>query len=188
MTNREVGEYLGVDTTTVANWLLVGTFIPEVIDAIDSDEITQHAARALVGMTLDGQRKVWEEQKAQFKTLPGGKLHRFIREQYHPAKFPAFYHKPEKVIEKLNRPKTKRVATSRPDIKKGKPDEKESLLQDLELRQTELKTSRKELERYNMEIQSAVPIIKAILENPSIRDSLSVEILNDFTKFAEIYI
>ena len=185
MNNREVGEYLGVDPTTIANWLQVASFIPEVIEAIDSEEITQHAARAFVGMTHEGQRCVWEEQKEKFKILAAGRLHRLIREQYHPNQHPGYYHKPEKVIEKLNRPKAKRTAVVRPVISKG---EKETLLKDIELKEAELRDTRMEIVKLMSEISLATPLIRAILQNDALLKLVPQTVKEDFERFAEVYI
>src|SRR5437879_13917861 len=58
MTNRQVGEYLGVDPVTISNWLMIASYIPEVARAVDEEVITQHAARIFDGMTNTGQEKL----------------------------------------------------------------------------------------------------------------------------------
>ena len=81
MNNRQVGEYLGVDSTTIANWLMVDTYIPEVARAVDAGDITQHAARVFEGMTEKGQRKIWKTHREEIKNSSPEKLHRQLREK-----------------------------------------------------------------------------------------------------------
>src|SRR5437763_1663671 len=69
MNRKQVGEYLGVNATTIANWLIVDSYISEVAQAIDAGEITQHAARVFAGMTPKGQKHVWETHKEDIKRL-----------------------------------------------------------------------------------------------------------------------
>jgi len=185
MNRKQVAEYLGVDAATIGNWLDVSTFIPEVVSAIDSEEITQHAARVFVGMKKEGQEEVWKTHKKELQSLPGGKVHRLIREKYHPREFPQFYERPEKVVQKLNRVKAKRTSAVRPRISKTAAD---LLAKDLELREAELRDAERELERVKHEIGMATKLIRVIMQNDALLQLVPDDIRADFDRFAEIYV
>ena len=185
MNQKQVGEYLGVDATTIGNWLVVGSFIPEVAKAIDGGVITQHAARVFVGMTPGGQAEVWKSRRNDLKTVAPAKLHRSIRQEFHPAQHPEFYQKPERVLRKLNRGHKKRVAARRPIITKT---EKEMLAKDIELREAELRDAERDLAHYKREIELAAGVIRAILQNKSVYRLVPPEVREEFERFAEIYI
>jgi ParB/RepB/Spo0J family partition protein len=185
MNNRQVGEYLGVDATTVANWLEVDSYIPDVTKAIDAGEITQHAARVFEGMTEAGQRKIWESHKRELETVSAAKLHKKLREKYHPTTHPQYYAEPEKVTRKLKRAHQKRKATRRPVITKT---ERDILFSDIETREAELRDAKKDLDQYKLEITLATRIIGSILENDELLKLVPSEALADLQRFAEIYV
>jgi ParB/RepB/Spo0J family partition protein len=185
MNNKQVGEYLGVDATTIGNWLMVDSYIPEVVKAIDANEITQHAARVFDGMTESGQKRIWKSHRDDLKTVAPTKLHRDLREKYHPEDHPQFYRQPEKVTRKLNRVKRKRVAHRRPVITKT---EKQLLFNDIQLREAEFRDAEKDLEQFKLEITLATRIIRAILQNDKLCALVPLEMRGDLGRFAEIYI
>jgi ParB/RepB/Spo0J family partition protein len=184
MNNRQVGEYLGVDATTIGNWLMVDSYIPEVARAVDAGQITQHAARVFEGMTPAGQRTIWKRHRKEVKEIAPSKLHRTLREKYHPKHHADLYTRPDKVIRQLDRVQGKRAAKPRPIITKA---DREMLSADIELREAELRDAEKDLERYKTEIAVASRIIRAILQNDKLRSFVPPVKLAEFERFAEIY-
>lgn len=184
MNNKQVGEYLGVDATTIGNWLMVESYIPDVVRAVDAGEITQHAARVFDGMTPPGQRKIWKLHKADLRSVPPAKLHRSLREKYHPKHYAKLYVQPERVITQLERKQMKRTAKRRPVITKA---ERKTLFSDIELKETELRDAERDLEQYKLEITLAARIIRAIMQNENLRRLVPQMMLGEFARFAEIY-
>ena len=184
MNNRQVGEYLGVDATTIGNWLMVESYVPEVARAVDAGELTQHAARVFEGMTPAGQRKIWKTHRKELKEVSPAKLHRKLREKYHPKDHSSLYNRPEKIMRQLNRVQGKRKAKQRPIITKA---DQEMLFSDIELRETELRDAERDLARYKLEITLAARIIRAILQNENLVALVPPVKLLEFQRFAEIY-
>jgi ParB/RepB/Spo0J family partition protein len=184
MNNKQVGQYLGVDATTVSNWLMLESYVPEVARAVDAGEITQHAARVFEGMTAAGQRKLWKGHRAELKEVSPPKLHRTLREKYHPKNHPDLYNRPEKVIRQLERVQGKRTAKRRPIITKAN---RELLSSNIELREAELRDAERDLERYKLEITLAARIIRAILQNEKLVALIPQTKISEFERFAEIY-
>jgi ParB/RepB/Spo0J family partition protein len=184
MNNRQVGEYLGVDATTIGNWLMIESYVREVASAVDAGDITQHAARVFEGMTPAGQRKVWTEHRTELKQIPPAKLHRELRQKYHPRDYPELYVRPEKIIQQLDRVQGKRTAKRRPVITKA---DREMLSSDIELREAELRDAERDLERYKLENTLAARIIRAILQNDKLKALIPPAKVSEFKRFAEIY-
>lgn len=185
MNNRQVGEYLGVDATTIHNWLMVDSYIPDVLRAVDAGEITQHAARVFEGMTEAGQRTIWKRHKKDLKTVSPSKLHRQLRERYHPKEHTQFYSRPEKVIRELDRVQTKRSSRRRkPIITK---DDRETLFSDIELREAELRDAQRDLDKFKLEITLAARIIRTILQNDRLLALIPHNAREEFERFGEIY-
>ncbi|PYK38994.1 MAG: hypothetical protein DME60_10455 [Verrucomicrobia bacterium] len=185
MNNRQVGEYLGVDAVTIGNWLMVDSYIPEVARAVDGGVLTQHAARIFDGMTERGQRKLWQLHHNELAETSAKKIHRTLREKYHPKDYPELYQQPEKVINQLERKQGKRrSAKRRPIITKAK---KETLSNDIELKDAELRDAKKDLNQYKLEITLAARIIRAIMQNDKLRSLIPPVELEEFRRFAEIY-
>src|SRR5262245_29395213 len=160
MNNKQVGAYLGVDASTIRTWLLVDSLIQEVVEEVDRGTVSLHAARALEGMTAEGQRLAWKEHKDLFQDWTAHEIHRHLRETYPPDKRPEMYHRPQRVLERLQRPPKKRRGKKRPVI--SNPEQK-SLLRDLDVIGTEVKENKEEIETLKHEIQLAAPVIEAIL-------------------------
>ena len=185
MNNKGVGEYLGVDATTIGNWLMVDSYIPEVARAVDSELITQHAARVFEGLTPTGQRKIWRNHKEELQTVSPSKLHRQLREKYHPRDHAKLYKRPEKVIRQLEQVQGKRKARQRrPIITKV---ERDTLFSDIELREAELRDAERDLEKYKLEITLAARIVRTILQNERLVSIIPAAARDEFERFAEIY-
>jgi len=184
MTNRQVGEYLGVDPVTISNWLMIASYIPEVARAVDEEVITQHAARIFDGMTNTGQEKLWQAHHRELAGTSAQKIHRTLRDKYNPKDFPNFYQRPERVIKQLERKQGKRSGKRRPVMTRAK---KETLSSDIELKEAELRDAKKDLDQYKLEITLAARIIRAIVQNDKLRSLIAPVELEEFERFAEIY-
>jgi hypothetical protein len=184
MNNREVGKYLGVDATTISNWLMVDSYIPEVRRAIDAEEITQHAARVFEGMTPTGQHRIWKKHRKEVRESSASKLHRALREKYHPKTYPELYVRPEKVLRQLERVQGKRSSKRRPVITKA---DRDTLSGDIELREIELRDAEQDLERFKLEIALSARTVRAILQSEKLRSLVGTSKIEEFERFAEIY-
>lgn len=185
MKQKDVAAYLGVDAGSITNWLAIKNYIPPVVKALDAGEITQFAARSFDGMSPSGQRQVWKAHRDDLGTIPAGKMHKLIRTEYHPEKHPEFYIAPEKTAEKLTRTRKKRASKTRPKLTRS---EKDLLLNDLGLRETELKDSQAELAQLKKEITLATAPIRAILRSADLVAMLPEEVKAEFERFGEVYI
>ncbi len=186
MNNKEVGAYLGVDGSTIGNWLLVDKLIPEVVEKIDAQKVSIHSCRAFEGMTEEGQRRVWEEQKDNFvdkKNWSAEKLHKHVRATYSPDKMPELYENPRLVSQKLSNPVKKRRAKKRHVIERSG---KRPLLTDIDLLEVELKENEKELAKLKAEIEFASPVIEAILLHDELLALLSDSTKRELEEFAEV--
>ena len=163
---------------------MIESYIPEVARAVDGGVITQHAARVFEGMTDEGQRKIWKLHRNEIRETSPAKLHRELREKYHPKDHSELYHRPEKVTTQLERKQGKRVAKRRPVITKA---QRETISSDIELREAELRDAEKDLDQYKLEITLAARIIRAIMQNVKLRSLIPPVILGEFERFAEIY-
>src|SRR6266516_4376452 len=137
-------------------------------------------------MTAKGQRHVWESRNEDLKTLAPSRLHRQIREEFHPSQHPSFYEKPESVVKKLNRPHRKRRAGARRPVMSK--TEKEMFLNDIEMREAELRDAETELAQFKLEISLAARIIRAIRQNGKLCRLVPANIREEFDRFAEVYI
>jgi ParB/RepB/Spo0J family partition protein len=184
MNNREVGEYLGVDAMTISNWLMVDSYIPEVAKAVDEGLITQHSARIFDGMTPSGQAEVWRAHQTELAETSADKIYRTLRDTYHPKEYPAYYQNPERVLKQLERKQGKRTGKRRPVITKEK---KQSLSNDIELKEAELRDAKKDLDQFKLEITLAARIIRGIVQNDKLRSLIPPTELEEFRRFAEVY-
>lgn len=181
---KDVAAYLGYDAGSISNWLAISKYAPEIVEAIDKNEITSFHARSFDGMSPDGQRKVWKATRKVLPTLSGHQAHRMIRTDYSPRNHPEFYVSPEKTLQKLQRKKAGRKSKARPKLSR---DEKKVLVRDLETRETELADSQAELKQLKRECVAAAPVIHAILRNEDLRERLSESVREEFEVFAESY-
>jgi ParB/RepB/Spo0J family partition protein len=184
MNNKEVGQYLGVDAATISNWLAVNSYIPEVAKALDEELITQHAARVFEGMTPKGQRQLWTTHQRDLAEQSASKTVRTLREKYHPKQFPTFYERPEKIKRQLERKQSKHARKKRPVITKAR---EQTLSNDIALKETELRDAQRDLAQFKLEITLASRIIRAILQNDTLRALIPPVELEEFSRFAEIY-
>lgn len=191
MTNRQVAAYLGIDADSVTNWLSVKQFIPPVVNALDAGLLTMRASRALIGMTEEGQQKVW---KSEARLLLGGgtNVHKEVRAKYSPQSFPQYYRDAENITARLERTKGKgkRKAKARgPSL--GTADEKRRLLNSLEMKEAEQRDGQEELKQLKRECIAAGPIVAAILRNPELRAAAEViggaPMIEELDVFSEHY-
>lgn len=185
MLQKEVAEYLGVDAGSITNWLSIDRYIPAVVKAIDTREITMHSARAFDGMTPKAQERIWVLESEAIAALPGGELHRYIRSKYSPENRPRFYISARKTLEKMSRTGKKRVTLRRIPLEKA---EKEALSRDLGLREVELEDSKEEMTRLKREITLATQPIRAILRNADLLSIVPAEMKEELERFAEVYV
>lgn len=184
MNQAQVAEYLGVDAGSITNWLSINRYIPAVVTAIDSRELTMHAARVFDGMTQQGQEKVWKAKRSEIASLSAGRAHRLIRQTYSPTAHPEMYVAPKKTAEKMSRPKGKRATKSRPRLSRA---EKEMLSSDLQLREVELQEANQELTTLKKEITLATTPIRAILHNEDLVSVIPKEMKEELDRFYEVY-
>lgn len=183
MNQTQVAEHLGVDAGSITNWLSINRYIPEVVKAIDSKEITMHSARVFDGMTPQGQKKVWQTGRRKIKSLPSSHAHRLIRKKYSPTAHPEMYVAPKITTEKMSRPKGKRAVKRRRPLTRS---EKEMLSHDLGLREVELQEASEVLNRLKTEIILAKPIILPILDNEYLASFAPEEMKEEMDRFGEV--
>lgn len=181
---KDIALYLGVDPGSVSNWLAIGKYAPEIVEAIDRNEITSFHARSFDGMKPEGQTKVFRKYRKNIPALSGHQFHRLVRSEFSPRTHSDLYVAPEKTIEKLARAKKGRTARSRPKLSK---DEKKALAKDLEVRETELADSRAELKEMKVQIGLATQPVNAIMRNKELREMLPESVREEFERFVEIY-
>lgn len=184
MKKVQVAAYLGVDPDSITNWLAVKKYVPEVVTALDSGALTMQAARAFDGMTEEGQKKVFQRHGERLMD-GGGKLHREIRAQYPPEKFPKMYRDPQLIASRLARTSGKRKAKARVQIP---ADEKKLLLNSLEMKEAELREGQQELKELKAEIAAATPIVAALTRNEKLWALVSEEMRAELERFSEIYV
>lgn len=180
--NKQVAAYLGIDPDTITNWLEVLRFVPEVVAAIDTGALRMDAARAFNGMTDEGQKAVWKKHKDELIGSGRKGAHKRIRNLYSPTKYPAFYHKPDKIAARLNRAKKKR--TTRVSYTAA---EKQRLLASVEVKEAELAEFTTEAQALKRQCNAAGPLVAAILRQRNLRALVSKEMLPELERFAEVY-
>ena len=184
MTQRDVAELLGVDARSITNWLTVGRYIPAVVNAIDSNALSMHHARAFAGMTPAGQEKVWKTAKEKIVAVSGPRAHRLVRSLFDPKTHPEMYVAPEKTLERMGRRHGKRAVKARPRLTRS---EKEMLTRDLDLREVELSEAKEELDQLKKAIALATLPIRAILRNEELLSIIPAEMRAELDRFAEVY-
>lgn len=184
MNQTQVAEYLGVDAGSITNWVSVNRYIPEVVKAIDTNELSMHAARAFDGMTSHGQKRVWEQERDMFRDVTAGDAHKIIRSKYSPEKRPTFYVAPKQTLEKMTRKKGTRAIKPRASLSES---EKKKLSRDLSLREVELQEAKDELLQLKKEITLATQPIRAILANEDLVSIIPEEMKAELDRFSEVY-
>jgi hypothetical protein len=185
MTHRQVAAYLGIDADSVTNWLAIKSYIPPIVDAIDSGRLTMASARTFVGLTTVGQANIWEKHGSDLMQSTGATVHRKLRAQYSPDRLPNYYREPEVIKERLSRKTGKRKSATRASFT---PDEKKRLLNSYELKEQELADGQDELKQLKREIAAATPVVAAIIRNERLRSLVPSEMMEELERFAEIYV
>lgn len=185
MNNTQVAAYLGLDQDTITNKLAVRNYVPAVVDALDSGRLTMQAARVFDGMTEQGQSEVWKRHGADLAALPGGGMHKAIRAEYHPEKFPAFYRNPGLVADRLKRRSGKRQSKGRASLT---TNEKRRLQSSLELKEIEIREGNEELKSMKAEIAAATPIVAAIGRSAALTALIPEEMGAELARYSEIYV
>jgi ParB/RepB/Spo0J family partition protein len=184
MKQKDVAEYLGVDAGSITNWLSVDRYIPAVVKAIDTGEITMHSARAFDGMTRHGQRRVWQDERDVLRDMSGADAHKIIRSKYSPQKRPTFYIAPKKTLEKMSRKRGPRAIKARPSLTDA---EKKRLSRDLSLREVELEEAKAESATLKKEIALATQPIRAIKHNEDLWSVIPPEMREELERFYTVY-
>jgi ParB/RepB/Spo0J family partition protein len=184
MKQKDVAELLGVDARSITNWLSIGRYIPAVVNAIDSNALSMHHARAFAGMTTAGQEKVWKTAREKIVAVSGPRAHRLVRSLFDPKNHPEMYVAPEKTIERMGRRQGKRAVKARPRLTRS---EKEILTRDLDLREVELSEAKEELDQLKKAIALATLPIRAILRNEELLSIIPAEMKDELDRFAEVY-
>jgi len=185
MKQKDVAAYLGVNAGSITNWLAVDNYSPEIVKAVDTGEINMHAARSFDGIKPEIQPRIFKSLRREFKTLPGGKLHKLVRQKISPKSHPEFYIAPEKTAEKLARKQKGRSAKKRPRLSRT---EKDLLSHDLQLKEVELQDGKQELQTLNREITLSTPTIRAIMRDEELVAMMPPETRIEMERFAEIYV
>jgi len=182
MSAKDVAAFLGVTPGTITNWTLIDKFIPEVQDAIDSETITIHAARAFAGLKENGQRKIWENYAKDIQQMKGGRFHRFMRDTYPPDQFSEMYKAPKVIERRLKRGTQTRKAHKRAKVSMR---EKDMFLRDVDTKRIELEDKKSRIKELEQHIEAAISVIEQLMEHPDIWKSLPKTMREDFDNFAE---
>lgn len=162
MNNTQVAAYIGIDPDTVTNLLAVKSYRKPIVQAIDSGRLTMQSARVFVGMSPEGQDEVWKRHGEELMSSTGGRMHKVLRRQYAPQKFPQFYRDAELVARRLKRSAGGKSARKRTGLTEN---EKRRLSVSLELMETRIDTGRKEIKFYDTANRMCIPIIAAIVRD-----------------------
>jgi alpha-galactosidase/6-phospho-beta-glucosidase family protein len=181
MSNADVAKFLGIAPDSVTNWLAVKSYISPVVDAMDKGELSMHSARVFDGMSEQGQKAIWKDHQRDFE-LPAQLLHKKIRTEYPPTKFPGYYRNPEQITKRLARETGKRKGVQRTSYS---PDEKKKLRTSYEMKELELAERTEELETLTKSIRAAVIPITAILRNKTLLALVPEAMRDELTFFAE---
>lgn len=183
---QEVAAYLGIDEDSITNWLAIRTYIPAVQALMDAGRMTAKAARAFNGMTPEGQEEVLRKHGERLMSEGGGAMHRAIRAEYPPDKFPQFYRDAAKIKARLDmKQKPQRKGAKRPSLTS---DEKRRLANSYEIKEAELEQLRTEQKQMKAEILAATPVIAAILRNPKLLALVPEEMREELERFGEAYV
>lgn len=172
-----------VNEGTISLWLAILDYHPEIVDLIDRNVITLHSAKAFEGMKRDMQPRVYRQFKREFQTMSGDKLFKLVRSKFSPKKTPAFYDDPETAIRKLEvkkrgRRKPKRVYSR---------DEKAELINDVELKEVELRDSKAELEQMKKELRLWAIPARAVMRSDELRLMMPPGVEAELERYLEVY-
>ncbi len=160
---KEIAAMIGVDAGTMTNKLAINQYVPEIVTAIDTGEVTLHAARAFDGLRPEAQSRIFKAHRKEMATTAGDAFHRMVRTRYSPAKYPDYYVSPEKTQEKLRRAEKGRKSKRRPRV-----DETKRVLESLQIQAVQLEDAQKELKHKSRCCTLAGPIANAILRSEKI--------------------
>lgn len=187
MTNNDVAAYLGVVPDTVTNWTAPLRYIPEVREAIDAGRLTLKTARVFVGLTEKGQRHILKEHGEELGgDGPKKLIHKKLRRQYSPTAHPEFYREGHRAAKRL----TDKAPQARAP-RSYSADEKRQLLNNIELKESELEDGKAEAKTLRAQIEAAIPIIAAIQRNRALRDYVASHfpaMVEEFKAFGDSYI
>lgn len=182
MNNTQVAAYIGIDPDTVTNLLAVKSYRKPISQAIDEGRLTMQSARVFVGMTPEGQDEVWKKHGKELQSATGGKLHKVLRKQYAPQKFPHFYRDARLVAERLKRSAGPRAVRKRTGLT---TNEKRRLSTSLEVAEIEVERAQKEIKFYEAANRLCIPIIAAITRDEEL---LSLFPADELKRWAEVYV
>ncbi len=184
LSQKQCALYLGVDEDSITNWLAVRQYVPEIVAELDQGTLTMKAARPFRGLSAKGQRHVWKEHGSDLAQRGGGNLHKTLRAQYPPTKFPDFYKDPQMARAQLTNKSGPRKSKPRPSLSK---EEKSRLLNSFEVREASLKKLQKEEKQLTLEIRAATPIIAAIMRNEKLLALVPKDMREELEVFAAEY-
>lgn len=165
LTGKQVAAYLGLDPGSISNFLAIEKYSSEVVRAIDTGEVSAFHARSFDGMKPDVQSHLFKVHRKDIGSMSGGVFHKFIRSEYSPSKFPAYYTAPKKTQEKLKRAKKGRRSHARPRLS---VDEKKTLLKSLELQAVQLEDAQAEHKHKTRCCTLCGPLANALLRSEKI--------------------
>lgn len=185
LNNTGFAQYLGVDQDSITNWLAILRYIPEVVEAMDRDQLTQQAARVFDGMSEKGQRHVWKKHAEELQNSAGGKMHKELRKLYPPKTHGDFYREPDKIASRLS----KKGPAARRKVAKPSftPAEKQRLRTSFEFRDAELVDAREDLKTLKAEITAAIPLVSAIRRNENLWSLVPEEMQPELDEFYDRY-
>lgn len=185
MNHKQVAAYLGIAKDSVTNWVAVDQYIPEIREAVDRGQITMHAARVFDGLTDKGQKAIWKGHQEELQQEAGSAIHKRLRREYSPTKYPEFYRNAESTKKRMNRKADKRKSNPRPNISAA---EKNRLWSSLDMKETELKEGQQELETLKRQINASIAPIAAIMRNEKLWAMVPDEMKPEIERFAEVYV
>lgn len=182
MSNVQVAAYIGIDPDTVTNLLAVKSYQKPIRQAIDAGRLTMQSARVFTGMSPEGQERVWKRHGDELMSSTGGRLHKALRKQYSPEKFPKFYRDPQLVAQRLKRssgPRSVRKRTGLTD------NEKRRLSRSLEVSEMELEQGKRDVKFYDGANRLCIPIIAGILRDEELLVHFPAD---ELKRWAEVYV
>lgn len=183
-THKQIAAYVGIAPDSVTNWLAVGNYIEPVKEAVDFGHISLKAARVFDGLTDAGQQFMWKNHRKELETEAGGALHERLRALYPPAVHQDFYRQPGLIAQRLTRKGAKRKGRPRPNLT---TDEKRRLMNDLQIREVELREGEAEMDELKKRRNAAIAPISAIMRSEKLRAMLSDDQRDEFSRWIEIY-
>lgn len=183
-THKQLAAYVGIAPDSVTNWLAVRNYIPPVVEALDLGHISQQGARVFDGLTQKGQEWMWRNHHDEIVSEAGGVVHERLRALYPPEAHPEFYRQPELIAQRLTRKGQTRKSKPRPHLT---TDEKRRLMNDLQMRELELKAGEQEIAELKARRNASVIPIRGILRSETLRAMVPKETAWELEQWAKIY-